>query len=119
MKALSIVSATIEEVDDESLADDVDAFLNCCLRKSDLLFRCAPSRWVIVLPDSASPVADRVDWIEQQRHAANRNRPGGLLPPLDLLVHGTWNTANEQQAIVDCIRQATESVLDNLAPAGT
>ena len=47
---VSVVTANIDDDNTPSSADEMDAFLNCCLRKNDLLFRIDPTRWVIALP---------------------------------------------------------------------
>ena len=102
---VSVVTASIAEDTSDSLADDMDAFLNCCLRKNDLLFRACHSQWVVVIPEPNSELDVCEKRIQKEWAAANRNRPFEALPEFDLRSAGSWKSKIYEQEILDCIEE--------------
>ncbi len=107
--SVSIIEATVGELVDASLADDIDAFLNCCLRKNDLLFRVGDRRWVIALPEPNCEVEKYFDRVEGEWESANRNRPFGPLPDVDMSSQGSWRVAIHQDRVLDCVRALVQT----------
>jgi len=105
---VSILTANIAEDTSELLADDMDAFLNCCLRKNDLLFRVDHSQWMVALPEPDSAIDTYERRIQKEWSNANRNRPFGALPRIDLRSAGSWRSKIHEQDILDCIGQIME-----------
>ena len=105
---VSVVTASIAEDVSEALADDMDAFLNCCLRKNDLLFRVGRSQWVVAVPEPDSELDAYETRIQKEWSDANRNRPFGPLPKLDLRSAGSWRSKIHEQEILECIEQILE-----------
>ncbi|PQO28886.1 hybrid sensor histidine kinase/response regulator [Blastopirellula marina] len=71
-------------------ADEFDRFMNCLLRRQDLLFRLSDREWLLVL---SIPEAEIPRWEERaSRDFArfNRNRPQGALPGYSRRVIQQW-----------------------------
>jgi anti-sigma regulatory factor (Ser/Thr protein kinase) len=102
---VSVVTATIDAEQSQASADDMNAFLNCCLRKNDLLFRVDDCRWALALPEPVSELDAYALRIQQGWKDANRNRPHGPLPSVELRTVGTWRPTINEQAIIDCLQQ--------------
>jgi hypothetical protein len=97
---VSILVGSLAEEADESLARDVDRFLNYLLRRHDLLFRMAGARWLLVLATPSIELPAFIKRIEELRRDANRNRPRAPLPNVLFHADGTWNTDGAQQEIL-------------------
>ena len=105
---VSVVTASITEDVSDPLADDIDAFLNCCLRKNDLLFRVGRCQWVVAVPEPDSELDAYETRIQKEWSNSNRNRPFGPLPNLDLRAAGSWKSKIHEQEILACIKQVME-----------
>lgn len=86
--------------------EDFDRFLNCLLRKNDLLFRADPGRWLLVM---AAPACEADRWeagvlAEFKKH--NRNRPMGPLPEYHVAPQGQWDSVAEREAIFQAFRSS-------------
>jgi signal transduction histidine kinase len=104
---VSFVRATVSESCDSTLMDEVDSFLNYLLRKHDLLFRRSTKEWLLIVPEPESELTLLFDRIAEQREEANRNRPNGMLPDLDLRPLGTWTANTDVIVILNNLGQAT------------
>lgn len=107
---VSVVLASIHEPVEEPLADEVGAFLNCCLRKNDLLLRAGQQRWVIALLEPLSEAENSIDRVQTDWASANRNRLRGPLPKVELTSCGSWLAASQQDAILDCVRSCLQTM---------
>lgn len=103
--SISIVEAGIENQVDGTLAGDADEFLNSCLRKDDLLFRFDSKHWVILLPESTQTLNRYFERISKEWNEANRNRPFGALPRIQMRTIGTWSRSTESDLILGEIEQ--------------
>lgn len=88
--AVSLLEARVAPGADTAALEDVDGLLQRQLRRSDLLFRAAPTRWLIVAPVGESEVPRVKARVERARGESNRNRPSRALPPIELRGLGTW-----------------------------
>lgn len=86
---VTLVSAGVSESTSVREANDVDAFLAGLMRHDDLLIRAGERRWIIATPVAEVELENMLDRLEQSRVEANRNRPGRLLPAMELLVSET------------------------------
>ena len=98
---VSILTATIPDGIIESLALDVDHFLNY-LRRHDLLFRIDTSRWLLVL---GTPSIELDKFIRRVRRLAeaNQNRPRAPLSEVTFQADGTWSPDEGRQEILACV----------------
>jgi hypothetical protein len=101
---LSLLEVRVDPAIEETVADDVDAFLNRLLRRGDILFRAAPRRWVILLSASESEVPLFLARSQQVLANTNRNRPYGALPDVSWSRIGTWRL--QEREILDAVRAA-------------
>lgn len=79
---VSFVNVTVDGVIADELQNETNSFLNCCLRKNDLLIRLERNRWLIALPEFRSEVQQYFKRMEVERQQLNRNRPQSLLPEI-------------------------------------
>ena len=107
---ISVVTATIDESENKSSANEMDAFLNCCLRKNDLLFRVDSCRWVIALPEPESELDTYETRIQKEWRDTNRNRPFGPLSQVALRPAGTWKPIIHEQEILDCVQEILQPI---------
>lgn len=87
---MTLMTACIAETERSAVAEDTDAFLNYALRRNDLLFRSSPAHWLVVTPSSGYELELFRDRVVEARRTANRNRPQGPLPEIELVTVGTW-----------------------------
>lgn len=98
--SLSLVSARPKDWLEPRAADAADAFLNYLLRRNDLLFRTDVREWIFVLPAIQSELDGFFRRMNEERARANRNRPHGPLPELDVRVEGTWTILDRREEIL-------------------
>jgi hypothetical protein len=70
--------------------DDVEPFLQHQIRRTDLIFPVSRTSWLLVVPTNTRDLGSLMQRIQKARDEANRNRPSGQLPVLDMHVEGTW-----------------------------
>jgi hypothetical protein len=107
---LSLVEARVDASIENTVADDVDAFLNRLLRRRDILFRASPRRWVLLLAATKVEVALFLTRSQQVLADANRNRAYGPLPEVIMNHIGTWRP--QQGEILDAVRLALAAETD-------
>lgn len=102
----SLVAAEIQDGCEESAAAEVDELLHDVVRSTDLVFRAAPARWLIVVeagPDDTDRILQR---IEQSRKDDNEDRPGRKFPAITLELFGEWSfPAQRDQFIAEFQKQ--------------
>lgn len=104
--SLQLVHITLEKAENESLTSEFDSFLNCFLRKCDVLFRTSNDQWLLVL---AGPENEADRWShrirdEFQKH--NRNRPMGPLPAFQAETLTKWDTRLERSEVLENFRES-------------
>lgn len=77
---VSMVAAAVES--DCDLLNEIHAFLNCSLRKNDLLLQVTDNRWLVLLVDAHSEIEQFFQRTEEERCQLNRNRPHSALPEI-------------------------------------
>lgn len=95
---IGVLTATIE-CPEEGLTPEIGAFLNYTLRPNDLLFRRDKSSWVMVVGAPQIEMETLCERIQCARLEANRNRPLGLLPEIELTQHGHWSNPSESSEL--------------------
>lgn len=102
---LQLVHVAIENQCEESLANEFDSFLNCYLRKCDVLFRTTHGEWLLVLagPESEADRWSRRIRDEYQKH--NRNRPMGPLPAFQAETLTKWNPRLMRSEVLQDFRE--------------
>ncbi|QDS86084.1 Signal transduction histidine-protein kinase BarA [Rosistilla ulvae] len=100
---VSMIACSVDEEANPAVLSDVDRFLNCRLRRNDILLRRQPNRWVIALPLNGDQLEAYFSRIQSERLAANRNRPRGPLPDVKLESLGSWRAAEQRSLILDCV----------------
>jgi len=98
---VSLVLAQVDESVDVEVANGLDGFLNCVLRRNDLLFRVDPRKWLLVVPTPEIELDTFLARVGDELRQAQRNCPGVPLPELSLNVENTWRVAGLADEILD------------------
>ncbi len=106
---IALFLAEIDPCTEGTLADDVNAFLNCNLRRHDLLFRRDRHSWLFVVAVEQSELHKFVGRLVEARIETNRNRPHGPLPKIELLEKGTLCVAEQSSEILGRVTELMES----------
>jgi signal transduction histidine kinase len=106
---LTLLAAHCPDWLEPHTADAADAFLNYLLRRNDLLFRIDEAHWVLALPADHCELGGFFRRMDQERQRANRNRPHGPLPELDVRIEGTWRVRDERDAILATLALLVEA----------
>lgn len=101
----SLTFVVASAVGDKDELDQVDSFLRYVVRGGDLVFQMAADRWLISVPESPDEASECVERIIEERTYANRNRPTGKLPSIDLQIRETWtDVAMQENEIVTVVK---------------
>jgi len=102
--ARQVIEVAVNQEIKSTEADELDKFLNCLLRRNDLLFRTDVNTWLIVM--SVPQCESRVwfDRAEKEFQRTNRNRPLGPLPEYCASLRCEWE-----------VDELTETVLKDFA----
>ena len=73
-----------------------------------MLLRGVTGEWLIILPVGELEINNFIERYQQAWEAANRNRPQGPLPQIDMTWLGTWRNPEESQSIIDVIHEHAE-----------
>ncbi len=95
----TLLSAAIAPAGDEGTSMVVDEFLQYVFRGTDLVIRAQPNQWLILTRCCEEEVDATLDRVRGTWDEANRNRPGGLLPPIRYRVIGTWRVETHGEEI--------------------
>ena len=98
--ALQMIEINVDSDAAQATADDFDSFLNCLLRKNDLLFRVQPTRWLLLM---AAPSSESDRWhqrAQEEFRKHNPNRPMGPLPNYRAEVRGAWNRGAKDETVI-------------------
>lgn len=88
---MSLLVAELNPNVSSNSADDIDVFLSHLVRGSDLSFRAARRRWVLLVPELESEALAFAARAQIELQSINRNRPKGQLPELAFRLDGTWS----------------------------
>jgi diguanylate cyclase (GGDEF)-like protein len=114
--SVALLSATVEATDDPKLLGDIEQFIQRQLRRSDLLFQAGAGHWLIVAATKEEEYGPMMNRLENARVEANRNRPSGELPPLNLEVRRTCQGLDQSLEFIRCFE--AEYCARELCPAG-
>ncbi|MBI1247591.1 response regulator [bacterium] len=97
LRALEIVlDESIPEID----ADDFDRFVNCQLRRQDILFRVTTRCWMLIMPIESNEMPMWEQRAERDFVRFNRNRPQGPLPGYSRRFIQHWSPQVSRQHIL-------------------
>ncbi|MEW4454468.1 hybrid sensor histidine kinase/response regulator [Bremerella sp. JC817] len=97
---LKAIEIAVGDMVTDNDADDFDRFVNCLLRRQDILFRVSKRHWLLVL---AIPENDMVHWEERAQRdfvRFNRNRPQGPLPGFTRRLVRQWASKSSARKIL-------------------
>jgi anti-sigma regulatory factor (Ser/Thr protein kinase) len=100
---VSLIHAAVDGPADavpDHLANDVDAFLNYLLRRTDLLIRCDARSWLLALPAPSIELDKFYTRARKTLGETNRNRLRGPLPEFSLTTMGTWRVAEQRDEVL-------------------
>ncbi|QDV15226.1 Signal transduction histidine-protein kinase BarA [Rosistilla oblonga] len=100
---VSMIACSVDETADPASMSDVDRFLNCRLRRNDILLRSQSNRWVLALPLAEDQLEDHFSRLQSERLTTNRNRPHGPLPNVNFESLGSWRVVAQRSQILDCV----------------
>lgn len=96
---ISLVLAEDDQESDEKRLNDLDGFMNYCLRRNDLMFRLQPGQWLMVLPIDEHGLRECRERIRSEFESANRNRPFGPLPSFGMTSIGSYSMSQKDELI--------------------
>ena len=105
-RKLSLVEVVVGRIEEPCSGEDVHAFLNCLVRKHDVMFRTGTHRWLILLSASTAETDHFLARVRQTRLDTNCNRPYGALPEICLTRLGAWSMKNQHEDVVDSLSRA-------------
>jgi hypothetical protein len=112
---LQTIEVAIGDDVDANNADEFGSFLNCLLRRDDLLFRISSTSWLLV---QAVPPSESDCWfgrVEKEFTKVNRNRPFGPLPKYAIAIHHSWQRSVDRATVLDDFDTAYRTLSGNLA----
>jgi two-component sensor histidine kinase len=110
--SLLLIEIAVDDDVNSAAADELDSFLYCLLRSTDLLIRIASRKWLLAVSvcSSESDIWFRRAEREFERH--NRNRPMGPLPNYRAETRCNWNASDKLDSILQqfdaVVRQTNE-----------
>lgn len=103
---ICIVEITTDEQErSDDIQHEMDAFLNCCLRKNDLLISTSGTQWFVILPEPESELSHYYRRVTDELKLVNRNRPFGPLPRVDMKLAAKFVIHGNLSAIVTCVSE--------------
>ncbi len=109
--AMELVEITVDSDTEQAFANDLDNFFNCLLREDDLLVRCDPKRWLLVLAVTPSESDQWFRRAEKEFERHNHNRPVGQLPRYVSKRHHHWTEEDPNDRL---LRQFDELAEQNV-----
>ncbi len=80
---ITLVSAGVEPTVNPAILGKVEEFLQGQLRRTDLLFRPEPNKWLLVAAGSQEEPRHAISRLKNAEAKANRIRPAGELPAIE------------------------------------
>ncbi|MBN2474381.1 MAG: response regulator [Pirellulales bacterium] len=95
-----------------AVSNVVDEFLQHTFRGNDLVLRVLPHRWLVITACREQEVEGRRRRVRKAWDESKRNRPGGLLPDLDLQALGTWRVDTQRDQILRQVQRPASPAED-------
>lgn len=111
------IKATIDNHGDSVRVQETHIFLNYLLNSQDLLIPLASGKWLIVMSAESSEVKDFFDNAMKEVVRANRNRPQGPLPDVQLEFAAEFNLEDGPNTLKSLL--SGESALPDQKPSVT
>ena len=89
--------------------EDLQDFLHVQMRRSDLLFRHRPGRWLMVVATHRPITRPIVERYEEARVETNKLRIGSPLPEFEMATLGSWDLGNRRDEFIEAFSQEWES----------
>ena len=108
-----LMTASISPDTEPALVDDASSFLNYALRADDLMLELNEHHWLLAIAVSEMEVPRFMDRIAEAREKANRNRPFGPIPEIEIQCFAAFPSYEEQEildAADNCIQQIGASL---------
>lgn len=117
---VSLIDVTISASAEAVVLEELSDFLSGQMRRTDLPFRVAPHRWLIVAASNGSDISPLEVRINERWSELARSRQGEDIPPVCTETRGTWIARSEKAALIrafnalgvadlDAIRQEVHS----------
>ncbi|TWT74516.1 Non-motile and phage-resistance protein [Posidoniimonas polymericola] len=114
---LRLKELRVDEAVSEQSADELDNFLNCFVRRGDLLLRVGERAWLVVMAVGSVEAAQWCDRMKQELQRANRNRPLGPLPDFEVTLRCVWetqSTLDQRLTEFQCVREELAAPAENV-----
>ena len=98
---LAALTASIEPSEADRAADDVDIYLQCQLRRHDLLFRTGEHCWMLLLAINSIELPAFLSNVTKSFDELNRNRLQGPLPKVTFEIDGSWHAGEQSKEILE------------------
>lgn len=106
---VSLISLTSSSGAEPAQLDELEQLVQHHIRRSDLLFRTLPHRWLLVAAANQEDMKPMITRIQKMHAEATRNRPRQPLPPLAFESLGAWSITGEADAFVEQVLAAASS----------
>ncbi|MBN2473911.1 MAG: hybrid sensor histidine kinase/response regulator [Pirellulales bacterium] len=100
----TLLVAAMEPPVEPSVSHTMDELLQHLFHGTDLVLRVLPHKWVVVAKCHRNEVDRMLARVQSTLTEADRNRPGAVLPRIDLCAQGTWNIEEQADDLVDHCR---------------
>lgn len=100
LSVVSVISARVTHDVNDALLEELEQFILHHLRRTDLAFRAEPHAWLLVIAGTQRETGGLARQLEEALSAANRNRQGEPLPPIEFESRGTWRLDKEKAELL-------------------
>jgi hypothetical protein len=108
---VSVLEITVDQAvrAQSNRLEDLQDFLHVQMRRSDLLFRHRPGRWLMVVATHRPLIKPIIERYEQARLDTNKLRIGSPLPEYEMSTLGSWELATDRETFVEAFSVEWES----------
>jgi hypothetical protein len=111
MESVSVLEVRVDQAvrAQSSRIDDLQDFLHVQMRRTDLLFRHRPGRWLMVVVTHRPLLKPIFERYEQARVDTNRLRIGSPLPEFEMSALGSWELCSQREEFIEMFSTEWES----------
>ena len=116
---IALLGTSVSERSSSHLYEEVEEFLLHLTRKDDLLFNTTPNTWLLITVTNQADTTSIASRIRKAWVEANRNRPTGPLPDIELQELGVWEHSIDQTAFLQRFveEMKTKTSIENTQPS--
>lgn len=92
------------------LLEELHYFVQQHTRRTDLLFRAAAHRWVVVAAASQGDLGPTLERLQCEHAEVEKNRTGEPLPPVTVEYGGSWNVCEGGEAFIQRVLETEQSL---------